>query len=269
MFVFGILAVLQITFIPGMILLKLLKIRWRWLQGLLLAFGLSMVANYVLVLTLVTLRLYLRGVVVAVFALELLALVYFYRDTLTRRLAQTAADWLAQGQEFFRSLAAGLAAGEEDHPLSRFLVRLVSVVLVVYALSMVWWGVKVFINGLGMVIDHWDAVTSWNTWTRAWAANSVPTTFGQYPQLIPSNLSLPYVFMGSDRLQFFNTAVMSLFTGAILLLLFDLAVQHKRVGYFAAIIAAQFIIKNFAGIFMNTVYVDIPLGFFAFVAVYT
>ena len=268
MFVFGVLAVLQVTFIPGMILLKAINYRWRWLQGILLAFGLSLVANYVLAFILVTLRLYLRGVVLSIFVLEVIALLYVYRDVLAQPLEQAASKWLAQAEDFFRGLLAGLVDVEDDRPLVRFLVGAVSLILVLYAFSMVWWGVKVFFNGVGMVFDQWDAVVSWNRWARSWAGNTFPNTFGSYPQLIPLNLSMVYVFMGGDRIQFFGVAVMSMFTGAILLLLLDLAFQHKRVGFFAAIIAAQFILKEFTGNFINTAYVDIPLAFFAFAAFY-
>jgi hypothetical protein len=268
MFVFGILAILQVTFIPGMILLKVLKIRWHWLRGFLLAFGLSLVANYALALILVTVGLYLRGVFLAVFIAEIILLAYLYRDTLRQPLGEAAGKLTAQGRAFIRSVASDLAGEDQQGSLSRLVVGLVSLILVVYAMFMVWWGVKVFINGIGMVIDHWDAVASWNKWARVWAANGVPGNTWEYPQLIPLNLSVAYVFMGSDYLEFFNTAVMSMFTGAILLLIFDLALQHRKAGYLAAIIAAQFIIKEFAGVYMNTAYVDIPLAFFAFAAVY-
>ncbi len=267
MFVPGILGLIQTTCLPGLLVMRIFKAQWRLIPAILFTFGISLTATYAGVLLLTTLHLYTRPVAWAIFALEVLAAIYLYRHTLRKPIGIGAQKALAQLHALAHAFTPKQKE-EETHPVAALLKTLVTIALVVYALSMLWWGVKVLFNGVGAVIDQWDAVVSWNAWAEEWAANAVPYKTWEYPQLIPINLSVSYLLMGSTEMQFFSTALMSLFTLAILLFLFDLALQHRTIGYFAAIIATKFIIKEFTGIYMNTAYVDIPLAFFSFAAVY-
>jgi hypothetical protein len=60
MFFLGILAFLQITCLPGILLIKACKLKGSLIQIVVSTFGISLVANYVIVLLLTTLGIYLQ-----------------------------------------------------------------------------------------------------------------------------------------------------------------------------------------------------------------
>ena len=68
MFFFGMLGALQTTFLPGFIILKFFKLEKSTIQTLAFSFGLSQVFNYLLVFLLTLLGIYLRPVVLVLFA---------------------------------------------------------------------------------------------------------------------------------------------------------------------------------------------------------
>lgn len=269
MFFLGVFAVIQVTFLPGILLLKIFPTRWRLIPTGVYAFGLSLVANYALVLILTSVHLYTRGVMLALFLIEVVAAVYLYWQTLSQPLNHWAEVSIHAVQGAVAALVPEKDQDEDSSPFWRILLLVLTLALVGYALSVVVWGFKTWLDGFGMVIDRWDAVVSWNDWAEQWAGNHFPLKTWEYPQLLPINLSLAYVFTGSTVMQLFNTAYLGLFMSSILLLLFDLALQHRSAGYFAAIIAAKFILKEFTWEFFHTAYADLPLAFFAFTSAFT
>lgn len=269
LFLLGVLAFSQIVFFPGIIVLKFLPTRWRVIPTLVFTFALSLLINYVLVLSLTTLRLYTRAVIYPIFVIELILFVYLYRQTLAEPIGAIASKWLNTLVALANAFLKSSEEKKQSDPLSRFIILAATIGIAGYALSNLAWAARIWWNGVGAVIDRWDAVVSWNSWAMEWAANQFPAGTWEYPQLIPANLSISYVFLGNHQIQFFNTAFLSMFLFFILLLLFDLALQHKRFGFFLSVIAAKFILKEFTWEFFNTAYVDIPLAFFAFAAVFS
>lgn len=268
MFFWGVLAVIQVTFLPGILLLKVFPTRWRVIPTMAYAFGLSLAANYVLVLALTSVHLYTRGVMLALFFIELAAAVYLYWGALSQPLNRWAEQAVSAVQEAVAALVPEKEKDGGGNQFWRILALVLTLALVGYALSVVVWGFRTWMDGFGLVIDRWDAVVSWNDWAEQWAGNRFPHKTWEYPQLLPINLSLAYVFTGSKVVQFFNTAWLGMFMLYILLLLLDLALEHRTVGYFAGIIAAKFILKEFTWEFFHTAYADLPLAFFAFASVY-
>ena len=74
MAVLGILSLFQIALLPGLIILSASKYPGSFLRGTFLAFGLSLTANYVAVFALAAAALYVRPVVFAIFAAELVVI---------------------------------------------------------------------------------------------------------------------------------------------------------------------------------------------------
>lgn len=269
MFILGILAFSQVVFLPGIIILKFLPNRWRVIPTIVFSFGLSLLANYVLVSVLTALNLYVRPVLISIYVLELILAVYLYKPQLSLPIEDIARKFYLALEELAHSFISPNSEEDRKGFLVRVVLLLVTIVFIGYAFSNLVWGLKIWWNGIGSVIDRWDAVVSWNRWAVEWSANQFPTGTWEYPQLIPTNLSISYVFMGNPQIQFFNTAFLSLFLFLILLLLFDLALQYRSVGYFIGIIAAKFILKEFTWQYFNTAYVDIPLAFLAFAAIFS
>ncbi len=114
----------------------------------------------------------------------------------------------------------------------------------------------------------WDAVVSWNRWAVSWAGNGVPTATWRYPQLLPINLSLTYVFIGTTEVQLFAKAAAAVFPVASLLLLGDLAVRRRSAGYLVALVALG--VFNFLTLEWLLVegYADLPVAFMVLASIY-
>jgi len=268
-FLLGILALLQITVIPGYLLMGYLT-TWKppchegekppafspiqkWVYG----FGLSLLFNYLLVFLLTLLGIYtsiICGLVVIVEA----GLLVYDRKFLVKAgqnhhgpgiFALNTPQWAERIRAFFHS-----------HSLVfNFLFLAACLVLLVY--------VFYFFYFLGTVFEHWDPVTGWNRFAVAWAHNRLPGNSWHYPQLIPANWSLTYVFMGNTAIQFFARALMPLFAIGVLLLFLDLALRYKRSAYLLALIFYGMILGYlYDPSYIVSGYMDIPVSFFAFLA---
>jgi hypothetical protein len=56
-----------------------------------------------------------------------------------------------------------------------------------------------------------DPIMSWNAWAVDWASNAYPRTKGDYPQLMPIIMGLPYIFMGQEVPQIFSVLCLEIF----------------------------------------------------------
>jgi len=128
--------------------------------------------------------------------------------------------------------------------------------------------VEIFLLNIGTVFQRTDSVIYWNHWAVQWAQNDLPTKTGLFPQLLPTNYSLFYVFMDDTRVQFFGKALMPLFPLFILLLMFDLGVRRKAGGFFLAIIFARMFYRVALWEWLMDAFTEGMASFMAFLAVY-
>lgn len=78
MFFLGTLSLLQIIVLPGLILLKLLKIRTgSAIQSSFYVFGLSLYSNYLIVCVLTYLRIYTPLSIYILFSIEIVGIIFF------------------------------------------------------------------------------------------------------------------------------------------------------------------------------------------------
>ncbi len=133
----------------------------------------------------------------------------------------------------------------------------------------IWWALKLVFYNIGTIFNTWDAIVSWNRWATEWAQNSFPVHSWRYPQLIPANWSLSYVFMGNAEIQFFAKAIVPLFTLFILLLIADLGFSTKKAGYILGVFLAYLMIKKFLGGWVTAGYSDLPMAYFSLLSIYT
>jgi hypothetical protein len=54
------------------------------------------------------------------------------------------------------------------------------------------------------VYNHIDSINTWDMWAREWAVNRYPRTYGDYAQLTPILMSIPYVYIGNNVIQLFS-----------------------------------------------------------------
>jgi hypothetical protein len=257
----GVLSVLQLTLLPGLLLIRLFPGKRSLIQGSAYLFLLSLLANYGAVLLLVTVGLYLRPVVLALFALECAALVWLNRN----HLRKVSGGWE-------KRLKA--AAGKEIQSFSTWLkddfwAAALYFVFGVAALVGLLWVLSMWAANLNTVFQTWDAWASWDRWAVKWAENRFPGDTWEYPQMIPISYSLAYKFIGSTAVKFFGKSIMPLFAFFIGAMLFDLGRKYKSYGYMLGSALAIYSIALFLGVYIPEGYVDIPVACFSLMAIYT
>ena len=258
-FVLGMLGIIQITFLPGLIVYTFFRLRIDLFEKVLIIFGTSLVANYCVIFLLSALGIYTR-ITFSLFILgEWIAIVWLYRNdfnTPSLNLLDTAQHGINEIISFFFP--------KNISTLHYFL----GIVLLLLSAKSIAWAVTLFVRNLGTVFSVWDAVVAWNPWATGWAAGQIPMDSHFYPQLIPANWSITYVLLGSTTIQFFAKAIMPLFTLMMLLGFLNLAIQIKKYSFLISLALLEPLLQKFINTGLTSGYVDIAVGFFAFATIY-
>jgi len=141
-------------------------------------------------------------------------------------------------------------------------------VFLIWALFSLAWAISYLSDNLGTVFKIVDSVVSWNHWATEWFSNTHPLDTKRYAQLIPTNFSVTYSFMRSDQIQFFAKGFMPLFAIYIILMMLDLGLAHKNLGYIIGLVATRYILNRFYWMFISSGYVDVAVAFFTMLTVY-
>lgn len=241
MAVLGLISIFQIVFIPGYILLRVLKFSQKSLiQTIIYSFSLSLLINYMIVFLLTLIRIYRSETMYIIFSLELLLLIYLLIKD--RSIANKTINLFEKSS--IRNLW-------ED-----ILTKISILIIIIF--------IYFFISNFGKIFSTWDAVFSWNRWAVNWSYNEIPNATGFYPQLIPANWSITYVFMQKSDIQMFSKLIMPLFPLGVILLFFDIAKRKKNITYLIALIIYCVLVTIYGFIYIQGGYVDIPVAFFAF-----
>jgi len=252
MIILGCLAMLQVAWLPGWLA------TWRWrapslLFRLLVAFSLSLLINYVLVVVLVLIGGFTQPVVWGIFGAELLlGAVLMWRQR-SWKLPTTVAfpiDWSAE-----------IAASPQVARWLGWGIGLISL----WAFGTIVARVVSINPG---VFNLWDDFISFNRWALDWYQGYLPHQTQFYPQLIPANWAMVYKFIGSDDIQFFAKAIMGLFPVVILLSFFDLFYRYRKVAWLLGMAFTTLLLLALYNVFIGSGYVDIPvacLGWLAYV----
>jgi len=267
MFFLGILSLFQIAALPGILILKLISVKGSLIQRVVYTFALSLIANYCLAFILAAVGLYNRWSMLLICTLEIIAILWLYRDDIKKPIAPLLCNANVSLKNTVHSIfyiKDAQITGQEENLLNTLLV-LGSLGL---AISSILWVFKVFIYNLGTVFNAWDTIVSWNSWAIQWASGSIPLNSRLYPQLIPANWSMTYLFIGETTVQFFAKGIMPLFPLLILLAMFDLGLKRNPIGYFTGVTITRLLIKKFLAEEMTSGYVDLAVAFFVFLVVY-
>jgi hypothetical protein len=268
MFILGMLSVFQVTFLPGVLILKAFKVQKRVISSLVFSLGLSLMANYIGVFILTALGLYTPLVIYVIFFLEIVLALWLYRESLTMSFGSLAIDTIKRCTTYLSNFQIKAFKDDPKKAVADIFLVGMYAFFIVMAFSSLWWIIKFWWNSLGSVFTLWDSVTQWNGWAKTWFENTIPLNTHLYPQLMMINFSIPYVFMGSSQLQFFTTGYMPLFSFFILLMMFDLGVRYRRIGYFIGLVITRFLLKKFYFLHIAEGFVDLPLAFFSLVSIY-
>jgi hypothetical protein len=205
-FAVGVLSFLQITFLPGYCVAKLCGIE-RIAPVPILAFALSHVFNYALVVLLRATDHYDSTTVGIIVGLEIAVAVW-----LARQWLKTPVNHLARGiMRYPKQIWVGCRRSSRVET-GLFRLSLIAS-LVLLALF-----VAAAIVESGSVFGSNDAIFSWNLWARGWAGATTKPAF-LYPQLLPANWSITYVLMGTDEIEVFAKAVAPLYVPTMIGLL--------------------------------------------------
>jgi hypothetical protein len=263
-FILGILAILQITILPGLILQKIMSFRGNLLDKVLIVFGLSLISNYCLIFLLSAIGIYTRGVIVIFVLGELIALIWLYRNGFRMsvdRFVTTVWGQLSYVVDFFTPRR------REYDAVTILSFAWLALVLLLAARGLLW-ATNVFFDNAGTVFSAWDAIVSWNRWATEWAVGQIPTDSRFYPQLVPGNWSIAYILQGDTTLQFFAKAIMPLFGLLMFVGLMNLGIATGEFHFFVAMALLMPLLKDFLKDGVSNGYVDIAVAFMGFMAVY-
>jgi len=261
MLLLGVLSVFQLTLLPGLLLIRFFPGKRSLIQQFAYLFMLSLLANYAAVLLLVTVGLYLRSVVLVLFAAEVIALVWLHRN----QLVKPRGGWGNKVKTYAIKSLKSFAKWLRDDVWSASLYAIFGLIAVIGILWLLW----IWVSNFYTVFQTWDAWAQWDLWARKWAENRFPGDTYEYPQLIPTSLSLSYKFIGTTAVKFFGKSIMPLFALMVGLMLFDLGRKNRSFGYMLGASLALYSLSLFLGEYIPEAYVDIPVASFSFMAIYT
>ncbi len=257
----GVLSVFQLVILPGLLLIRLFPGKRTFLQQSVYIFMLSLLANYVVIFALTAVHLYLRSVVLILFAAEVALLLWLNRDGLSLKLGG-----------FGQGLRSSVIAGIQSFGLwlkKDFWSASLYFVFGLIAVVCILWVVVIWVQNFDTVWQTYDAWASWDRWAEKWASNRFPGDTWEYPQLFPMSYSLTYKFIGTTEVKFFAKSIMPLFSLVTLLMFFDLGKVKRSFGYMLGAGLALYGITLFLSQYIADGYVDIPVACFSFMSIYT
>lgn len=260
MFLLGVCSILQIVFLPGFLILRGLRFDVSAVRTWIWAFALSLVVNHVVVLGLVLLRIYRAPVVYCIFGLEIALLLWTARG----HFLDPVEALLRAHRPWSIGLREALHHARTD---GRAAVRL-AVLMAVWVLVLAYAAAE--FSQFGGIFTSSDTVVYWNRWAIDWAQGLIPHGTGEFPQLLPCNYSLTYVFIGDTSLWFFAKAIAFLFCLLLLVGILDLYYQTGMFGYVLGVAFTYGLLWAFVRYRnLSSGSADVPLAFMTMASVST
>lgn len=253
MFLLHLIAFFQICIIPGYLIMSFicrggLK-RELYLPVIL---GLSFLANYIIVSTLVILGSFNQITMLTLFIIECLLLLL-----VKKRILSKSKKLQVDQKEFFTNFTSYFTG-----PFSKTAIMThVTAVLAILSIGFVLY--HYFFEAVGSVFEAWDAVVSWNRWAGIISENIIPQDNGYYPLLIPANISMSYIITDSS-LQFLPRIIIGFFFLSMIVTQVIIGFQKKHGGWFFSSVLMILVLRNLN---WTDAYVDVPVAFFCWGAV--
>ncbi len=256
---FGILSILQLTLVPGLIIAKLFRIRGFW-ENLIAAIGLSQLFNYLFVIIATLLNVYTQTTTLILFGIEVFVLFVLYFPNLNWRLVKVI---VPEGiNDFFRTYSNTFTSKIEwKRKFTQFFYYFVFVVSIICLIRYF----ILYIAQPTQIFTRWDAVVSWDNWATQWFCGVIPLNTEHYPQLWPTNLSLPYQFIGTVDVKYFSKYFANLLEFFIILYVFILGIKKREIGYFLGVFFTSWLLLIFGS--QGSGYADSPVAYWALSAI--
>lgn len=268
MFILGMLSIIQITLLPGLLIQKIVKINKGIIQTLVYSFALSLIFNHLYVTILTHLGINYSILHYILFALEIGTLIYLFLSDLNKPIGAILGQKYQDFSDYMRDIIT-VEGADSRESIKKAIYGIAWVIFAIWGLFSLAWAIGYFVDNLGTAFKLVDSIVSWNHWATEWFSNTQPLDTKRYAQLIPTNFSLTYSFMRSAQIQFFAKGFMALFPVGILFMMLDLGLEQKNLGYMIGLVATRYILNRFYSMFIGSGYVDLAVGFFTLVTVYT
>lgn len=245
------------AFLPGALLLRVLKLRLGPVGTPVACLAFSGLANYLFVLVATACGVFNHTAALLFVGAELAFAAWLLRNSWRELFAS---DLLQR---------ASVTAGKAWNGLSAFIEeskapKALSLAALAAAFAAVGIALLHIADSAGTIFDAWDAVLSWNRWATGWLAGSYPEWTNGYPQLVPTNWALCYMIQG-DNLQFVPKLCVGLYELGLILAMADIALLLRSTGLMAAAPLLSWLLRNVEiGRFGGDV--DLAVTFMAFSA---
>ncbi len=237
LFFLQILALFQISLLPGLLLLKLTGIRAGFLLGAVFAFAWGMLLNYLFVFLSVCAGTFSRENLFLFLAAEVILCLILYRKEifLLRRIRplEFCAGRIRNLCRTFLERSQELTGGGRIFYQLSFAAALLTLAVQLSG----------FLSSFGTIFELWDSALSWNRWAMEWFQGRFPTHVFEYPQLVPCAWAAGYQVIG-EGIQFIPKFLMGIYPLLIGILLFDLGMRRKSTAYLAALPVCAWLFRN-------------------------
>lgn len=263
MVITGLISLLQILFLPGLILNTLIKKEAGILYKLCYVIAFSMLFNLVYTIILVVFHAYVFNVILVTVIVESLVLLILYRKYFSQPIGKLLGTLFTK----YKNIVAHFFTNWSDKSTSQKVMQVVKIIAFLFALLSLAWVLYDFVTQIGSVFSKWDSVVSYNRWASEWARGMFPTRATEYPQLLPANWSLTYVFTQSPVVMFAKL-VQGVFPILFVLAMIDLGLTFDSAGLLFAVPLSIVLLKKFAGVSLFEGYMDVPVTTFILLSFY-
>ena len=252
-------SIIQLTLLPGLIITRLFRIKGFW-ENLLFAFGLSPIFNHFLVIFATLGGFYNQIFILVLFSIESLLLIILLWPVLRNPLGKNLhSNSIKSFFDQYLSHNQGFSELKKKNfnglYIAFFLLSILSLIIYFF----------LYATKPTQIFTGWDAVISWDKWAVEWFQGMIPTLTWHYPQLIPTNLSIPYQFIGTPDVKYFSKYFANLIELALLLTVFILGIRRHKIGYFIGTAFTAWLMFAFGS--RGSGYADTPVAFWGLLAV--
>jgi hypothetical protein len=149
----------------------------------------------------------------------------------------------------------------------KIILKVIKSIAFLFALLTIGWVIVSFVKQIGSVFGYWDSVISYNRWATEWSKSLFPTGACEYPQLLPANWSLTYVFTQS-QVVIFAKLIQGVFPLLFVLAMFDLGLTLGSAGFLFGVPLSLILLKKFAVVSLFEGFMDVAVTTFIFLAFY-
>ncbi len=202
MAILGILSIFQAWFIPGFICLLFFK-HIKFLDKIILSVPSSLVINYIIVYSLVSLKFYTKEILLIIIFVEIIFGIIFINKEYKWDFLIIRINNLISFRNTNKNLIINLSS----------LNLIIFLIFIIYA--------ALLVQNLGLPISVGDPANMWNKWAILWSENIVPTEV-EYPQSVPILYSIPYQLIGNYEIEYFTRAICFIYPIWIFIIFFRL-----------------------------------------------